>query len=371
MIHEYLRACFLIFMAEMGDKTQILAMAFATRFTVRQVLLGVGIGSLLNHGLAVALGSFLSTVIPLSLLRLIAALSFLGFGMWTLMTEEEDEDEGSVKGVNPVITVATAFFVGELGDKTQLAAITLSTGTAYPLIVLMGTVSGMILTSGVGIFVGTKLGDRIPELAVKLISSAIFTVFGLVALYDSVPPEYLSPLVVVAVLAVVLITNGLLVRRVLRRRALAEVTPLQQAAARLRAQAQRIRLAIADVCLGHGTCGNCDGRYCAVGYVKAAMNQVIEHNRLLVPDNWQLPVGVTKDFDSAKVANALVETVLGCLNCGQNHDPNCAMNRARQALELMCFGEVLPFRGDKQSYLTELQVRDAQLAATVEKELSA
>ncbi|NLV91773.1 MAG: TMEM165/GDT1 family protein [Firmicutes bacterium] len=91
MIQDYLRATFLIFMAEMGDKTQILAMTFATRFAVGQVLLGVGIGSLLNHGLAVLLGTLLATVIPLTMLRLVAAISFLGFGLWTLTASADDE----------------------------------------------------------------------------------------------------------------------------------------------------------------------------------------------------------------------------------------------------------------------------------------
>ena len=83
MIQELLKAFLLIFIAEMGDKTQILAMAFATQFPVRKVLLGIGLGVVLNHGLAVALGSYLSRVVPLSTVQIIAGAAFVGFALWT------------------------------------------------------------------------------------------------------------------------------------------------------------------------------------------------------------------------------------------------------------------------------------------------
>src|SRR5690606_22932798 len=147
-------------MAEMGDKTQILAMAFATQYQVKKVLMGVFLGSLLNHGIAVALGSYLSSVIPINTIQIIAGISFVGFALWTLKNDDDDEEEGDSKGkFGPVFTVAMAFFIGELGDKTQLTAITLSVDASYPVFILLGTVSGMILTSSLGIYVGSKIGN--------------------------------------------------------------------------------------------------------------------------------------------------------------------------------------------------------------------
>ena len=92
MIQEIIRAFLLIFVAEMGDKTQILAMTFATRFPVRKVLIGIGLGVFLNHGLAVILGSYLSRMIPISTLQMIAGAAFIGFAFWTLKPEKEGEE---------------------------------------------------------------------------------------------------------------------------------------------------------------------------------------------------------------------------------------------------------------------------------------
>src|SRR5690606_14975105 len=92
MIQEMIKALFLIFVAEMGDKTQILAMAFATRFPVRKVLAGIGLGVLLNHGLAVLLGSYLSQVVPIKTIQMIAGAAFVGFALWTLKPEDEEEE---------------------------------------------------------------------------------------------------------------------------------------------------------------------------------------------------------------------------------------------------------------------------------------
>lgn len=91
-IQEIIRAFMLIFIAEMGDKTQILAMAFVTRYPVRKVLIGIGLGAFLNHGLAVVLGNYLSRVIPISTVQMIAGIAFIGFALWTLKPEQEEAD---------------------------------------------------------------------------------------------------------------------------------------------------------------------------------------------------------------------------------------------------------------------------------------
>ncbi|WP_070000776.1 TMEM165/GDT1 family protein [Cellulosilyticum sp. I15G10I2] len=181
MTRELLSAFLLVFVAEMGDKTQILAMMFATRYKARSVLAGVFIGSLLNHGLAVLLGNQLGCLIPLTLLGTIAGLAFIYFA-FTSLRYEEGEKEELINYKSPIITVASAFFIGELGDKTQLAAITLSMDAVCPWEILIGTVGAMVATSVMGIWVGSKIGKNIPDIFIKTFSAALFFVFGIIKL---------------------------------------------------------------------------------------------------------------------------------------------------------------------------------------------
>ncbi len=112
----FLASLLFVALAEMGDKTQLLAMAFATRFPVRTVLSAVLFATFLNHALAVAAGRLLTTVIPVEIISLVAALSFILFGLWTVRgdTLEGEDERGSAFG--PFLTVAVAFFLAELGD---------------------------------------------------------------------------------------------------------------------------------------------------------------------------------------------------------------------------------------------------------------
>ncbi|MCW3489213.1 TMEM165/GDT1 family protein [Dethiobacter alkaliphilus] len=190
---ELFRAFILIFIAEMGDKTQILAMSFATRFPVKKVLLGIFLGSLLNHGLAVLLGSYIAEFVPVNVMAIIAGVIFIGFALWTLKTEGDDEEAEEPKiSYGPVVTVALAFFIGEFGDKTQLAVITLATDATYPAGILAGAVLGMIVTGAIGIIVGKKLGHKIPEKAIQLVAASVFMLFGLIKLYEALPAKYVT-----------------------------------------------------------------------------------------------------------------------------------------------------------------------------------
>src|SRR5690625_3022346 len=103
MIYEMGRAALLIFLAELGDKTQILAMAFALQYSVRQVLAGVALGSFLNHGLAVIIGAYLAHIIPLASIRLGSAVLFLVFGLWTLRPEENEESDTTKSLRSPIL----------------------------------------------------------------------------------------------------------------------------------------------------------------------------------------------------------------------------------------------------------------------------
>lgn len=268
MLNEYIRALLLIFAAEMGDKTQILAMMFATKYKTGKVLIGIMVGSLLNHGIAVALGTFLGNVIPIHILQMTAGIAFIGFALWTLMTDDDDEDESSeTKSRSAVIVVAMAFFVGELGDKTQLTAITLSLDAAYPLAILLGTVSGMVLTSSLGIFVGSKIGDRMPEVLIKILSSTLFLIFGTTKLISATPISMVSPVSLTVFALAVGMATVLLLRTAVKAHQSGTLTPFRRAAKNLYDYAHRLEITADEVCRGVKHCGQCQGEQCAVGFI--------------------------------------------------------------------------------------------------------
>jgi len=173
-----------VVLAEMGDKTQLLAMSFATRFNPYKVLLAVFIATIANHALAVVAGQFLTTIVPMDIISLAASLSFIGFGLWTIRGDQLKDEAKKVSRYGAIATVAIAFFIAEFGDKTQLATISLAAEYQSPVSVLVGTTIGMLIADGVGIVVGVVLCKRIPQRKIKWFSALIFVFFGLVGIYE-------------------------------------------------------------------------------------------------------------------------------------------------------------------------------------------
>jgi len=179
----YFTSLMFVVLAEMGDKTQLLAMAFASRFPWPTVMWGVFGATLANHLAAVILGNFLTGLVSLEVIKMIASASFILFGLWTL---RGDELEGEDKRFNfsPFWTVAVAFFLAEIGDKTQLATIALATRYQSIVPVWLGTTTGMMIADAIGILFGIVLGKRIPERTVKWVAASIFILFGAFGFYE-------------------------------------------------------------------------------------------------------------------------------------------------------------------------------------------
>jgi len=344
MLVEYLTAVGLIFIAEMGDKTQILAMAFATKYRVRTVLAGIFIGSFLNHGLAVILGSALSTVIPVEALQIIAGISFIGFALWTLKLDE-DEEESVKKSYGPIITVALAFFIGELGDKTQLTAIVLSTDASYPFLILLGTVTGMVITGGLGIYVGSKLGSRIPEFTIKMVSASVFMLFGALKLYQYLPSQYLTmELVLLYVSGISLAAFYILKPTILARRT--GQTAFQKSAQRLFDFYKELSTEIEDICLGETVCGNCQTKNCVIGATKYLLSHSDEDFTIDINT-------IDKKFDHLKVIRSL-ESILDFLEV---NDTSKIIEATKRNLELILFKQEIDFV-NKEDYLKKVKELD-------------
>ena len=178
-----------VFLAEMGDKTQLVAMSLATRYRARTVLLGITLATVAVHGLSVLIAEALGLAIPTDWVTLVAGLAFLGFGLWTLrgdeMTDKDEERAASRKIRSGLLTVATVFFVAELGDKTMLATITV--GTQYHwLPVWIGSTAGMVAADALAIWVGALLGKRLPERVVQIGAAVLFFLAGAVMTFQGV-----------------------------------------------------------------------------------------------------------------------------------------------------------------------------------------
>jgi putative Ca2+/H+ antiporter (TMEM165/GDT1 family) len=176
-----------VVLAEMGDKTQLLAMAFAAKYPAGKVLLGVFAATVLNHALAVAAGNFVTRFDSSQIwIQGAAALSFIFFGLWTIRGDKLAGEENMTTRFGAVVTVAVAFFIAEMGDKTQLATIAIAARFAEsPAAVLLGTTTGMLIADGIGIVTGIVLRRKIPERTVKLVSAVAFVIFGLLGSYQT------------------------------------------------------------------------------------------------------------------------------------------------------------------------------------------
>ncbi|MFH1397680.1 MAG: TMEM165/GDT1 family protein [Candidatus Omnitrophota bacterium] len=179
----FLASLIFVLLAEMGDKTQLLAMAFATRYSAQKVLIAVFLATLLNHSLAVATGRFLTVIIPLDVISFIAAVSFIIFGLWTIRGDILEGEFKKKSRFGPILTVGIAFFLVEMGDKTQLATISLAVQYRNMFSVLMGTTLAMVIADAIGIIAGIVMKKHIPERTIKWISAVIFILFGFTGVY--------------------------------------------------------------------------------------------------------------------------------------------------------------------------------------------
>ena len=201
-MEAFLASLAFVVLAEMGDKTQLLGMCFATRYRWQTVLGGVFVATVLNHLLAVEVGVWLTTFVSMNTIQIIAAISFIFFGLWTIRGDEL-EDCGPDK-YSPFWTVTIAFFIAEMGDKTQLATVALAAKFNDIIPVWMGTTAGMMIANAFGIIVGVTLGKKSPERLVKWVSAVVFIFFGLVGLYQSLPEYLLSVRNIMGAVALVL-----------------------------------------------------------------------------------------------------------------------------------------------------------------------
>ncbi|MFF5228596.1 TMEM165/GDT1 family protein [Dactylosporangium sp. NPDC000521] len=177
-----------IFVAELGDKSQLMALTFATRFKTVPVLIGITVATALVHLVSVAVGYGLGAALPTAWISLAAAIAFFAFGAWTLrgdsLTDEERDKANQPTTRSAIFTVGVAFFLAELGDKTMLATITLATQHGW-FGTWLGSTVGMVAADALAILAGRLLGKHLPERTIKYGAAALFVLFGVWLLIEA------------------------------------------------------------------------------------------------------------------------------------------------------------------------------------------
>jgi putative Ca2+/H+ antiporter (TMEM165/GDT1 family) len=171
-------------LAEVGDKTQLLAFLLAARFKKPlPIVLGILVATIVNHGLAGALGAWITTAVSPTILRWVLGLSFIGMAVWTMIPDEIEDEEAKVAARFGVFgATAITFFLAEMGDKTQIATVAMAAHFAAPLTVVAGTTLGMLIADVPAVFAGEKLAGKIPMKLVHSIAALLFAAMGVATL---------------------------------------------------------------------------------------------------------------------------------------------------------------------------------------------
>lgn len=354
MTKEFITAFFFVFLAEMGDKTQLLAMVFATKYKIKEVLFGIFIGSFLNHFLAILIGLFLSNFIDLQVLGIIAGFAFLGFGIWSLQVSDDITKTKSKYG--PVVTVSLAFFLGELGDKTQLTAITLATEANYPAFILLGTVSAMVMAGVLGIYIGIKLGSRVPDFYIKTLTSLLFITFGLVKVLSNGLLDYFELYYFYGFIGLL---GGLYVfmfKGLYKDHTDKAFNAYQSVAQELQDQYKKIEYRMEGICLGLKSCNVCHKDQCLIGYTKDIIRKATKQEAISIKSLNR--TFVERKFETKKVELSLREVI----DFLTEHPNDISVNEVRKALEKILFNTYISKFKSKEAYIEKLMKLDSELA---------
>jgi putative Ca2+/H+ antiporter (TMEM165/GDT1 family) len=187
-VYAFLLSFGVIFVAELGDKSQLMAMTLATRYKPWPILAGITVATAGVHAVSVLVGAVAGKSLPTNWITLIAGIAFIGFAAWTLRGDEltaEDEASAARARRSAFVTALIVFFIAELGDKTMLATITLATreglfGT------WLGSTVGMVAADALAIGIGALLGRNLPEEAVRIGASVLFLIFGVLLIIEAI-----------------------------------------------------------------------------------------------------------------------------------------------------------------------------------------
>ncbi|MDQ1209039.1 putative Ca2+/H+ antiporter (TMEM165/GDT1 family) [Acinetobacter baylyi] len=182
-MQEFLISTSVVALAEMGDKTQLLALLLAARFRKPvPILIAILLATTINHGLSAVLGQWLTTVLNPTVMVWVLAIGFIGMAMWMLIPDKLDDETDNINrwqrfGVFGATFIL--FFLAEIGDKTQIATVALAARFDSVFWVMLGTTVGMMIANAPAVFIGNKMADRLPIALIHKIGAAIFLIVGI------------------------------------------------------------------------------------------------------------------------------------------------------------------------------------------------
>jgi Ca2+/H+ antiporter, TMEM165/GDT1 family len=181
-VEAFLTSTGVVALAEIGDKTQLLALLLALRFRKPvPIIAGILVATLLNHALAGALGAWITTVVPPQAMRWILAGSFLAMAIWALVPDTLDEREAPLdsRGSRVFVVTFVAFFIAEIGDKTQIATVAMAAHYSEVVLVVVGTTLGMLIANVPAVFAAESIAKRVPLKLIRAIAAAMFVALAL------------------------------------------------------------------------------------------------------------------------------------------------------------------------------------------------
>ena len=182
-MESFLVSTGIVALAEIGDKTQLLAFILAAKFRKPSpIIIGILVATIANHGFAGAPGAWITSLVAPETMRWVLGVSFIGMAAWTLIPDKFDEDEASLARFGVFGTTLVAFFVAEMGDKTQVATVALAAQYHAFVPVVVGTTLGMMIANVPAVLLGDRIADKIPVRLVHMIAAAIFAVLGVATL---------------------------------------------------------------------------------------------------------------------------------------------------------------------------------------------
>jgi len=185
-MEAFLVATGVVALAEIGDKTQLLAFILAAKYRKPvPIILGILIATLANHGIAGALGAWLTSLVTADTLRWILGVSFIAMAAWILVPDKFDESEAAIVAKGVFTATLVAFFLAEMGDKTQVATVALAANYQSLMPVVLGTTLGMMIANVPAVLLGNSIAGKLPVRAVHIVAALIFAVLGVVVLMGS------------------------------------------------------------------------------------------------------------------------------------------------------------------------------------------